>query len=48
LSAGAAGGDVKAKPGAIGWEKNVQGKLGPRVADLAPMMDPTRWVIYVI
>jgi len=30
------------KPGAVGWEKNVQGKLGPRVADLAPMMDPTR------
>jgi len=34
---------VKAeKPAAVGWEKNVQGKLGPRVADLAPMMDPTR------
>lgn len=32
------------KPGAVGWEKNVQGKLGPRVADLAPMMDPTRCV----
>ncbi|KAH9829387.1 E1-like protein-activating [Rhodofomes roseus] len=30
------------KPTAVGWEKNVQGKLGPRVADLAPMMDPTR------
>jgi len=38
-------GDVKAlteKPSAVGWEKNVQGKLGPRMADLAPMMDPTR------
>lgn len=31
------------KPNAVGWEKNVQGKLGPRVADLAPMMDPTRY-----
>ncbi|THG93509.1 hypothetical protein EW026_g7746 [Hermanssonia centrifuga] len=27
---------------AVGWEKNVQGKLGPRLADLAPMMDPAR------
>ncbi|KAI0634643.1 E1-like protein-activating [Trametes polyzona] len=30
------------KPAAVGWEKNIHGKLGPRVADLAPMMDPTR------
>ncbi|KIP07781.1 hypothetical protein PHLGIDRAFT_29879 [Phlebiopsis gigantea 11061_1 CR5-6] len=30
------------KPSAVGWEKNVQGKLGPRLADLAPMMDPVR------
>ncbi|KAF9268423.1 E1-like protein-activating [Marasmius fiardii PR-910] len=30
------------RPDAVGWEKNVQGKLSPRVADLAPMMDPTR------
>ncbi|KAI0757845.1 hypothetical protein C8Q80DRAFT_1265684 [Daedaleopsis nitida] len=30
------------KPSAVGWERNIQGKLGPRVADLAPMMDPTR------
>lgn len=34
--------DHTAKPAAVGWEKNPQGKLGPRVADLAPMMDPTR------
>lgn len=33
---------LEEKPAAVGWEKNVQGKLGPRVADLAPMMDPTR------
>ncbi|KAI0826044.1 E1-like protein-activating [Irpex lacteus] len=34
--------DTGSKPSAVGWEKNPQGKLGPRVADLAPMMDPTR------
>ncbi|KAH9469601.1 hypothetical protein MJO29_003763 [Puccinia striiformis f. sp. tritici] len=27
---------------AVGWEKNAAGKLGPRMADLAPMMDPIR------
>ncbi|THH32938.1 hypothetical protein EUX98_g1274 [Antrodiella citrinella] len=37
-----ASGDEKVKPSAVGWEKNPQGKLGPRVADLAPMMDPRR------
>jgi ubiquitin-like modifier-activating enzyme ATG7 len=26
----------------VGWERNVQGKLGPRVVDLGPLMDPTR------
>jgi ubiquitin-like modifier-activating enzyme ATG7 len=37
------GGPIGAdKPSAVGWEKNVQGKLGARVADLAPMMDPKR------
>ncbi|KAF7325738.1 Autophagy-related protein [Mycena kentingensis (nom. inval.)] len=30
------------RPSAVGWEKNPQGKLAPRMADLAPMMDPTR------
>ncbi|KAJ4468282.1 hypothetical protein J3R30DRAFT_3688002 [Lentinula aciculospora] len=30
------------RPSAVGWEKNVHGKLGPRMADLAPMMDPVR------
>ncbi|KAG8876401.1 Autophagy protein 7 [Tulasnella sp. 331] len=29
-------------PGALGWERNAAGKLGPRMADLAPMMDPTK------
>lgn len=37
-----AGADATAKPSAVGWEKNVNGKLGARMADLAPMMDPTR------
>ncbi|KAJ7634860.1 hypothetical protein FB45DRAFT_910076 [Roridomyces roridus] len=36
----AAAADVR--PSAIGWEKNPQGKLAPRLADLAPMMDPVR------
>ncbi|CAG8494260.1 7433_t:CDS:10 [Ambispora gerdemannii] len=27
-------------PKAVGWEKNAQGKLGPRTADLAPLMSP--------
>ncbi|KAJ7927610.1 hypothetical protein B0H13DRAFT_1971142 [Mycena leptocephala] len=31
-----------ARPSAVGWEKTPQGKLAPRVADLAPMMDPKR------
>ncbi|GAA5798153.1 hypothetical protein HPULCUR_003553 [Helicostylum pulchrum] len=26
----------------VGWERNVQAKLGPRMADLGPLMDPTR------
>ncbi|KAF8317660.1 E1-like protein-activating [Clavulina sp. PMI_390] len=30
-----------ARPSATGWERNAAGKLGPRLADLAPMMDPT-------
>ena len=34
--------DPHSRPAAVGWEKNPQGKLGPRLADLAPMMDPTR------
>ncbi|CAG8517241.1 14406_t:CDS:10 [Funneliformis caledonium] len=29
-------------PKSVGWEKNPQGKLGPRSADLAPLMDPTK------
>ena len=34
--------DPGSRRSAVGWEKNPQGKLGPRLADLAPMMDPTR------
>ncbi|WAR54291.1 hypothetical protein PtB15_3B805 [Puccinia triticina] len=33
---------TQGRPAAVGWEKNAAGKLGPRMADLAPMMDPTR------
>ncbi|KAI9338523.1 hypothetical protein BDR26DRAFT_838181 [Obelidium mucronatum] len=29
-------------PKSVGWEKNSTGKLGARLVDLAPMMDPTR------
>lgn len=36
---------IKSKPAAVGWEKNAQGKLSPKLADLGPMMDPKRWVI---
>ena len=30
------------RPGIVGWEKNDKGRLGPRMADLAPLMDPTK------
>ncbi|KAK9814486.1 hypothetical protein WJX72_006655 [[Myrmecia] bisecta] len=29
-------------PAAMGWEPNAKGKLGPRMADLGPTMDPRR------
>ncbi|KAI9356997.1 hypothetical protein DFJ73DRAFT_821772 [Zopfochytrium polystomum] len=31
-----------AVPKSVGWEKNASGKLGPRFADLGPLMDPFR------
>jgi hypothetical protein len=34
--------DGQAMPGVVGWEKNPQGSLGPRMADLGPLMDPVR------
>ncbi|KAJ3767732.1 hypothetical protein FB446DRAFT_651684 [Lentinula raphanica] len=40
--------NVTTRPNAVGWEKNVQGKLGPRMADLAPMMDPVRHVAVLL
>lgn len=30
------------RPSATGWERNAQGKLAPKVADLGPLMDPKR------
>ncbi|KAJ7778301.1 hypothetical protein B0H16DRAFT_1502982 [Mycena metata] len=42
VAAPAAAADAPVRPSAVGWEKTPQGKLAPRVADLAPMMDPAR------
>ena len=39
-----AGPGPKEKSSAVGWEHNAQGKIGARMADLAPMMDPVRCV----
>ena len=35
------------KPQTTGWERNKAGKLVSRVADLGPMMDPSRWAPYL-
>jgi ubiquitin-like modifier-activating enzyme ATG7 len=32
------------RPSVVGWEKNEQGKLGARMVDLAPLMDPLQCV----
>lgn len=36
------GTEKSGRPSVVGWEKNDKGKLGPRLADLAPLMDPTK------
>lgn len=33
-------------PAAVGWERNSQGKLASRVADLGLTMDPKRYVLF--
>ncbi|GAA5904578.1 Atg7p [Sporobolomyces salmoneus] len=35
-------GESRKMPSVAGWEKNAQGSLGPRMADLGPLMDPIR------
>lgn len=37
-----AGQEDRGTPAAVGWERNAQGKLAPKVADLGPLMDPKR------
>jgi ubiquitin-like modifier-activating enzyme ATG7 len=35
--------DFVTRPQAVGWEKNASGKLAPSLADLSPMLDPTKY-----
>lgn len=37
---GAGDSKLSTRPSAVGWERDASGKTAPRVADLAPMMDP--------
>lgn len=34
--------DNPANPTVVGWERNAAGKLGPKMADLGPLMDPSK------
>lgn len=40
--------EANARPATVGWERNEKGKLGPRMADLGPLMDPTRRVDFLV
>ena len=39
---------MRTRPAASGWERNTAGKLGPRLADLGPILDPKRCALCLI
>jgi len=45
LAQGDVGGEGSAPPAVVGWESNAKGKMGGRMVDLAPFMDPQRRAI---